>query len=269
MPAQSVTVTFNGAELFRFAGDPTDGLYQHEQEIGHAMWYRDLSGALVNWGVTYEQSQVPYLEAADPNAAYTNLKNFVDGTGYAYQPQITAFNMALRPFDAITRGWGQDIVYRNQPADWSAGDAALAATYLSATAPAGWVANIRWDPFAGPVVQWTTLDPYDPSAGSINPTSSDLFFSFSADLMKDSDMDGIGDMEWAEGDAARLYLGTNFVWADWYATGIDFDETSTPMQYDSAVPASVSRVPSEPLTVLLLAIGCGALGLVRRFAAKA
>ena len=231
------------------------------------MWYRDLSGAVVNWGVTYSQSQTARLEAADPNASYTNLKNFVDGTGYAYQPQMTAFNMALRPFDAITEGWGQDIVYRNPPADWTTGDAVLAASYVTATAPAGWVTNIVWHPFAGPVVQWTTLDPHNPAAGSIDPNSSDLFFSFTGDLLKDTDMDGIGDTEWVGSEDARLYLGTQFVWADWYATGIDFAQTSTPMQYDSGVPARVS-VPSEPLTVLLLAIGCGALGLVRRFAAQ-
>ena len=71
------------------------------------MWYRDLSGAVVNWGVTYSQSQTARLEAADPNASYTNLKNFVDGTGYSVQPQMRGAGpgQAIRG-EGVGRGGG-------------------------------------------------------------------------------------------------------------------------------------------------------------------
>ena len=261
--ARAITFQFDAADLFKMAGDPSDGLLQHEQENPHRLWYRDLSGDIVNWGVTYGDSQVARFKASDPNAAYADYQNWV-ALNIPFQPRITAFNVALRPYDATVEGWGQDITFRNPPADWTSGTPAQAAGFLDATAPPGWRAVLRWDPFAGPLVQWLTIDPLDPFGAFIDPNSSGQLFSISGDFLRDTDMDGVGDTEFAIGEDARLYLGTQTIFANWDAAGLDLQLASRFPQYDSVVGASVTSVPSEPVTAILMAMSCGALAFFRR-----
>jgi hypothetical protein len=266
-PARAVTITFDAADLFRLVDHPGDGLFQHQQETPHQLWYRNSQGEIVNLGVTYANSLVPFYESGDPAVSYANLSALINNP--AYGTRTTAFNISLRPYFGTTLAWGQDVVLRDPPADWSVGDAALAATYFSATAPEGWNAVYLWNPFMGPVVQWRTDNPFDLTTNFISPGSGSLLFSLTGDLLRDTDMDGVGDTELGLGDDLRLYLGTPFL-----ATNVDF--TQLPggflpgtLQYDSVVRAQVTSVPCQPVTAWLLVIGCAALGLFKRISAIA